>query len=179
MKKNILKELSWIVIIVIFLCACNNQGKEEKSISSRAHSSVDEKLIQEIICQGKIESYQTLLNDYSDNFRYEEMLTYSLIMANKYDYPQAYFDVFDILTSIPNQNASICVSKECLDEGFYCLDDKTKQMAIDYFKQAIYKGNIKASERLLNYYNKGKKFPVKEFYSDEDLIKKAFKNKEK
>lgn len=177
MKKNILKELSWIIIIITFLCSCNNQEKNERSISSRAHSSVDEKLIEEIICQGHTESYHILLDDYNDNSRYEEILAYALIMANKYDYPQAYFDVFDILTSIPNRNALICASKECLEEGFYCLDDKTKQMAIDYFKQAVYKGNPTASERLLNSYDKGKEFPIKEFYSDENLMRIASENR--
>ena len=136
-------------------------------------------MIIDIVCHGNIESYQTLLDNYADNFRYEEVLAYSLIMANKYDYPQAYFDVFDILTSIPNQNASTCAPKECRDEGFYCLDDKTKQMAIDFFKQAVFKENIYASKKLLHVYNKDSTFPIEILYSDKKLINKAISNLEK
>ena len=173
MKTDIFK---LFLMVIIFLCSCTSHTKDEYSLSSNAYSSTDEKLIVEIICQGNVESYQTLYDSYSDNFRSEELLAYSLIMANKYDYAQAYFDVFDILTSIPNRNASICASQECLEEGFYCLDSKTKQMAIDYFKQAIIKENITASEKLLNVYNKDKSFPIEELYSDKELIDKATNN---
>ncbi len=174
MKTNILKKL--LLLVVVFLCSCNSDKKDEFSISQNAHSSSEEKLIIEIICEGNIESYQTLLDNYSDNFRYEEVLVYSLIMANQYDYAQAYFDVFDILTSIPNRNARICACKKCLDEGFQCLDNKTKQMAIDYFKQAVLKGNITASEKLLSLYNENSSFPIEELYSDKELINKAINN---
>jgi hypothetical protein len=80
------------------------------------------------------------------------------------------------LTSIPNRNARICACKKCLDEGFQCLDNKTKQMAIDYFKQAVLKGNITASEKLLSLYNENSSFPIEELYSDKELINKAINN---
>lgn len=176
-----MKNTSFIVIIifVLFTNACQNKKNEYFTLSPNSHSTRYEKLIVDILCNGNVESYQTLLCEYSDSFRIEEMLAYSLIMANKYDYSQAYFDVFDILTSIPNHNAQICVQSECLDEGFYCLDENTKIMALEYFKQAIYKGDKMASNKLINTYNKNKTHPIVELYSDKKLIQKAIENLDK
>ena len=49
-------------------------------------------------------------------------------------------------------------------------------MALHYLKKAIEKGEVSASEILLDYYDKGKHYPIKELYSDKELVEKAKEN---
>ena len=156
-----------------FVLSCNKNKKmidTEICMSPNSHSTQEEEWIRKILCYGDTITYQTMLDSYSDNSRIDEFLGYSIIMANKYDYPQAYYDVFDILTIFIN-------FEECeYDFEFYCLDNKTQQMALTFFREAIYKGNIYASERLLNEFDKGKIYAIEDLYLDKNLINKAKQN---
>jgi hypothetical protein len=158
-------------------CSENKVQENKKDFSiSNVHYGYQIELKEKIICKGDIQAYQKLIDIYSDDWNLEDMLSYSIIMANKYHYSEAYYYVFKILTSLPNINANICVEDRCVDNGLYCLDDKTREMAISYFKNAIYNGSILASDELLNFYSKGKEYPVKELYEDTLLIKRAKEN---
>jgi len=61
---------------------------------------------------------------------------YSLIMANKYDYAPAYFDVYQSLI-------------DCFSENHTEMDDKTKNIVQYYLERGAEKGDIRAI-RLLN-----------------------------
>ncbi len=63
----------------------------------------------------------------------DDLLPYALIMANKYNYTQAYFDVFDCLTA-----------KYSSDIGQ--IDSLTAQLAIKYLLIASEKRHWQASE---------------------------------
>lgn len=121
------------------------------------------------IIKGNITSYEELSTKYFES-NYLDMLPYSLMMANKYHYPRAYYDVYEILM----------VSGGCVeDHNLNCLDDLTKELALDYLKLAIEKSDKTASEIFLEYYNKGKSYPIKEFYENEALVEKAKINMKK
>jgi hypothetical protein len=163
-----------LVIIILISISCNKK-KDEISFSN-CHYGYFLDLKEKIICNGDTVVYNELLNIYSDDWNKEDFLSFSIIMANKYDYPKAYFDVFETLISLPNINANICVSNNCLDNGFYCLDEKSKTLAIEYFINAVNKGDKYASKVLLNKFNKDKEYPIKEFYDNLDLVVKAKQN---
>lgn len=134
-----------LLSIYLFTISCKENVKPE-SISNN-HYGYQVKLKERIICYGDIAAYQELYDIYSDDWNLGDMLSYSVIMANKYDYPEAYYDVFVILSSIPQINGNKCVQPECSEQGFYCLDQKTKNIAIEYLRKAIKKGSINALEK--------------------------------
>jgi len=179
-KMDIKTSETKILILIGFLLivlSCNRNTKmieteEPLCLSPNSHFTQEVNWIKKIVYYGDTLAYQTMFSYYYDDFRVDVLLGYSIIMANKYDYPQAYYDVFDILTLLPHIN-----SEECKHNfEFYCLDNKTQQMALTFFREAIYKGNIYASERLLNEFDKGKPFAIKELYSDKKLMDKAKQN---
>ena len=171
-----IKSLLIIIIVIFGLFSCNNSKHEEWVCISGPHYGYQLDLKEKIICEGDTSAYISLITIYADDDNLEDALSYSLIMANKYDYSEAYYDVFDILTSIPQVNANICAEGNCIYFGFDCLDGQTKEIALYYFKQAIYKGSNYASKDLLELYDRNKEFPIKELYSDENLIYVAKKN---
>ena len=67
----------------------------------------------------------------------EEFLIYALIMANKYDYPQAYFDVYFYLTNVFPDISDI--------------DEATANMAISYLLKAKDKGHHQAIDIVEKY----------------------------
>jgi len=169
MKAKILILVSFLIVL-----SCNKNKKTNETeafcFSPNSHSTQEEEWIKKILCYGDTLAYQTMFDYYSDDSHLDEFLGYSVIMANKYDYPQAYYDVFNILMMFTN------FEEYSDDFVFYCLDNKTQQMALTFFREAIYKGNIYASERLLNEFDKGKSFAIEDLYLDRNLIDKAKQN---
>jgi hypothetical protein len=162
----------FVIISICFLCSCNNSNKGETfSMSPKAYTSEEEECIRRMVYYGDTIAYRRMFDDFDDNSRIPEFLSYSLIMANKYDWAQAYYDVFYIFTSVPHVNAY-----ECDTISFYCLDEKTREFALSYFRQAVYKGNYWASKHLLNEFGKGQEYPISELYLDTVLIKQAKHN---
>lgn len=83
--------------------------------------------------KGDTTAYYQLSLDYMDS-PYDGFLYTALIMANKYNYHIAYYDVYDILTQ---------------KYGLQELDEKTKELAIDYLRKGAQKGNKNCIEQLL------------------------------
>ena len=163
------------IFLVIYSFISCNEKRVNMSISN-CHYGYQMELKEKVICNGDKAAYQKLLDIYSDDWNMGDMLSYSIIMANKFDDSDAYYDVFKILISLPRINANKCVSDTCSGIGYYCLDDKTKKIAVNYFIQAVYKGNIFASEELLNTFSINKLHPIKELYTDKKLLIKAESN---
>ena len=90
-----------------------------------------------ILYNGDEDAYDELDIAYLDHSFQEEFLLYALIMANKYDYPQAYFDVFYCLTGIYGDITKI--------------DVKTAALAIEYLLQANEKGHHQANKMVQEY----------------------------
>jgi hypothetical protein len=59
-------------------------------------------------------------------------------MSNKFDYPQAYYDVFTCLTDVYLSD-------------LHQIDDKTASMAIDYLLKANERGHQQAKEIVTEY----------------------------
>lgn len=133
-------KINHFVIIVFFfsLSGCNNCS-EEKSYSMNHGTKTLPELKQQIIDYGDTCAYYDLKIQLLD-FKYgdEELLSYAMIMANKYDYSEAYFDVFDCITAPYFDNINQ-------------IDSRTAKMAIDYLLLASEKGYFQACEIVDSY----------------------------
>ncbi|MDP3462862.1 MAG: hypothetical protein Q8S18_08760 [Bacteroidales bacterium] len=109
------------LFVIITFSGCNlinNKSSEKEIVISMNQSleSIDD-LKKSVIFEGDKKAYRSLSFAYLDSSFSEEFLLYALIMANKYDYPEAYFDVFRCLTGvffndltrIDQQTASVAV----------------------------------------------------------------------
>lgn len=86
-----------------------------------------------VLNNGDTDAYYELSIAYLNLPYQEEFLLYAMIMANKYDYPQAYFDVFDcfVLSFWPD------ISK---------IDEQSANLAIEYLIKAHDRGHHQATE---------------------------------
>ena len=123
-----------ILISTIALLCFSCTYPDEPSYSMNDSPKTISQLKQEIIETGDTSAYYDLiiqLMEYKSGD--DDLLPYALIMANKYNYTQAYFDVFDCLTA-----------KYSSDIGQ--IDSLTAQLAIKYLLIASEKRHWQASE---------------------------------
>jgi hypothetical protein len=117
-KVNFMKKIAICLFSLFCIFSCSKQEIQEnkkKFSISNVHYGYQMELKEKVICKGDIQTYQKLFDIYSDDWNLEDMLSYSITMANKYNYSEAYYHVFEILTSISNINANICTEDRCLD----------------------------------------------------------------
>jgi TPR repeat protein len=104
--------------------------------------------LERLVLTGDINSYEELHIAYLD-FNEPSLLPYALLMANKYDYTMAYYDVYDCLTMLYWNGVSSSISLDSLDK-------QTRAMALKYLKKAADKGDINALRELGKLYLEGK-----------------------
>lgn len=124
------------------LISCNMEnGKkldnEHKQLMNQ-HIPNQSALKKAILLNGDIQAYHSLSTEYLEHAFSEEFLLYALIMANKYDYPQAYYDVFTCLTDVYLSDLSL-------------LDENTASLAIDYLIKAYEKKHHQAKDVVEEY----------------------------
>jgi len=132
------------LIFILLLSSCN---KKERVLPINSTTNFDRKIYKEkCLNKGDTIAYYNLSMDYMDS-PYDGFLYTALIMANKHGYHLAYEDVYYILTDYYHK-------KEFteLDD----LDQKTREIALDYLKTGAKIGN-KECQRILNYYIKNDK----------------------
>jgi len=105
-----------------------------------------------ILKKGDRSSYDELSIAYLDRNTYE-FLPYALLMANKYKYEQAYFDVYSCLFEI---GCLDCKTAELEEWNIDKLDIETQKLAIKYLKIASEMGHSQATEILDLYIKSGK-----------------------
>lgn len=135
--------MKWnVIIFFLFFIGCDmkndstQNNKSERSINQL--STNENELKKSILFKGDIDAYNSLGTAYLDYTFQEEFLLYAMIMANKYEYPQAYFDVFTCLTDIYLSDLNQ-------------IDDKTASLAIDYLLKAYEKGHHQAKDVVEEY----------------------------
>lgn len=89
------------------------------------------KLIEIIIKTGDTIKYEQLRSEFYNKFPLE-FLGISIVMANKYNYTQAYYDVFDCIhLAFKSKNQNV-------DKfNFSNYDYKTKKIALEYLNEAV------------------------------------------
>jgi len=102
-----------------------------------------------IVFNGDIKAYKNLRMAYWDNDYPEEILFYSIIMANLYDYDQACYDVYSSLKNIYIHTLQI--------------DDVTVNLAMIYLFKAAEKGHDQAKKTVEKVLNSGIKGSREQF----------------
>ena len=125
-----MKRYLYFFLITLGTICCSNPIND-KSISINTATRPYDDLQKLIVFNGDTNAYEELSIQYFDHDHQDEFLIYALVMANKYDYAQAYFDVF-----------------YCLTLPFYGtgaqIDEKTAHIAIVYLIEAADKGHHQA-----------------------------------
>lgn len=130
-----------IFIFLLFLLGCKNNskagmGSDSENVISMNDSCISEDSLKKaVLLSGDTTAYYDLSNLYLDKKYQEEFLLYAIIMANKYRYPQAYFDVFN-----------------CIMNAFFTeissIDEQSAKLGIEYLFKAADKGHHQAKELL-------------------------------
>lgn len=158
-----MKQISYkaIGIILVFSLLITYSCKEENK--SQVVNENDIEKLKSSVFKGDIDAYNQLGYYYESN-DYAEFLPYAILMANKFNFSRAHYDVFEILISTEN-----CV----VDYNLECLTKETRDLALEYFRKAIIMGDSTASDILLDFYNDKQYYPIKELYTDTSLVAKA------
>ena len=128
--------LFFILIIALLYIIYSNSRHEAISINQPLESEIA--LKKAVLHEGDIIAYKTLSHASLNYEISEEFLLYAIIMANKYDYPQAYFDVFTELTKV-------------FWDDLTKMDEKSAEIAIEYLIPAAVKGHHQANDMVDNY----------------------------
>jgi len=142
-----------IILLLVFLSCSSKKEKEAATSPSKEVSTKiltgnitcttpllpnEDELKLRIIKEGDIDAYNELTLSFMAHTFEQECLPYSLIMANKYDYSNAYYDVYLYLTIYYYSNIAE-------------IDSKTADMAIEYLILAAEKGNHQAIKTIERY----------------------------
>ena len=103
---------------------------------NKIHLNLQDSLIMKV-WNGDTDAYAKLHGEYRD-YPPENFLFWAMYMANKYDYPYAYEDVFTTM-----QEAYYNI-----DSAIFKMDDKTRAFALGYLKMAAQKGDTNAVQHL-------------------------------
>ena len=151
-----------IVISFILFTSCFN--KKEPVVILKNYNEIPsyEKRIQNVkltdsllnlsITKGNEKAYNLVSSDFILDANYEGLIYYSLIMANKYNSPEAHFHIFLILS-------------ESADGGsFEKLDNKTKCLALYYLLKSKELGYENAKYSINEIFKKGRVLHKSNYY---------------
>lgn len=140
-----MKNLAVILFSTLFIGCCNeksndnsiqNSGNNDFSMNYVSESKSN--LTNSVIKFGDTNAYSSLNVYFMDEPYQEEFLFYALIMANKYQYPQAYYDVYFNLTILFTSDMNQ-------------IDEETAKMAINYLLMAAESGHHQALDEVKKY----------------------------
>lgn len=112
--------------------------------------------------KGDTIAYIELSMEYMESIHYDFLYT-ALIMANKYNYPEAYFDVYFCLTDYSNKAENTELSG---------VDKKTRTLALEYLNEGAKLGD-KGCKRILAYHLLEGKYLPKDEARAKRLLKEA------
>lgn len=90
-----------------------------------------------VLSSGDVDSYDELKTYFLNREVEQESLFYSIVMALKYDYAPAYYDVYHAMTSVYSENPKLGK-----------IDDKTKEEAMYFLRLGAQKGDEHAKQEL-------------------------------
>lgn len=150
------------ILIIFSLVFFNCKDKIEKKIipKNESKSTVSlyleyfndrkktDSLMDKILYKGDTLAYRELSMIYGLSGHRSDYIRVSILMANKFKYKQAYYDVY---TTLYRLNSYLNGEKEETKESLNGLDKETRLFAFEYLKKAANKGHIKAKKSLLLY----------------------------
>lgn len=120
----------YFILSFILLSCSQNNIKQEYCLSDNSHSCNYVDNAERILIYGDTALYDSIFDRFSDDLAMDMMLPFSIIMANKFDYNKAFFDVYYVLMNL-NLNFSIYDVE---------IDSITQLLATEYYLKAIEKG---------------------------------------
>lgn len=134
------------MLLTIISVGCKKKDKLQE-FSLNQPSKPYQELKELALTNGDTIAYHEMSIAYMDSPNDDRFLYTALIMANKHDYHLAYEDVYYVLTDYYHK-------KEFAE--LEDLDEKTREMALDYLKAGAEKGNKECKWILGNLYTEGK-----------------------
>jgi len=160
-----MKKLMLIAVLGLLVLSCRNEEKKslpviEEQVQSTKGLYTDyfndtkkvRALSDKILFAGDTLAYRELYSIYALSGHKEEYLCTSILMANKYGYKQACYDVYSILHRMSN---FVNKKKKMNKEKLTPLDNETQVFALKYLKKAAKQGHVQAKEDLLLYGKNG------------------------
>jgi hypothetical protein len=138
------------IITILLILGCSNKDPKISSgmqTTNDININIVPKLKAEILENGNVESYENLSTNYLDHQIPEELILYSLIMANDYNDVQAHFDVYSNIYSL---------YKGRKDK----INSNMAQMALEYLIRAAKLGHHQAVEEVKEYGINEKSNPI-------------------
>jgi hypothetical protein len=133
-----------LVMLIVFSC------KRKEVNSTKVYTINDTRPINElkklVLSKGDTVAYNELAIAYLNEDFEEEYLIYSIVMANKYNYPHAYYRVYDCLTFTFEHYGAV-------------IDENTKDLAIKYLKRGVELKDPVSIKYLGDLYLQGKYVP--------------------
>jgi hypothetical protein len=123
--------LQILFIFVLLHTSCSDKKSDEEPRSMNQPDRPISLLKELVISKGDIGAYQELETAYLD-YGHGDFYEIAKVMADKHDFPQAYYDVYDQILK-PTQRITTTIS---LDS---CTADE-KNEAIFYLRKALEKG---------------------------------------
>ncbi len=132
-------KLSLIGPLLLLFCSCNNIKIKDRGRAMNDPNRPMNELESLVLEKGDTNAYYELDVAYLD-YEHGEFFKFAKVMADKYDYTQAYFDVyFQTLKSTQREDATLSLDSCTLEE---------RNLAIKYLKMAERKGHHQAKDEI-------------------------------
>lgn len=147
-----------IVLMILISVSCKQNKKIDNTIYIYNGARPFDELVP-LVMQGDTIAYEEMNFSVVEEDGNEGYFLYSLIMANKYNYHRAYFEVFRFLIGV------------CQAQGID-IDEETKDLALKYLYRGVDLNDCQSIEALANLYIEGKLLP-KDVEKGKMLLKRA------
>jgi hypothetical protein len=130
-------KIIYLALLFVFTILLSCESKQEKVITNNNPPNNISEIKDLVLLKGDPEAYDDLTRYYLDFPYPDEQLIYSLIMANKYNNPQANYDVFTIIINLHDKKGNI--------------DTEFAKMGINYLMRASKLNHHQALEEVKEY----------------------------
>lgn len=138
-----MKQIYIILFLAIILISCKQRKERSIEVITMNHTRPISELKELVLSKGDTAAFDELEIAFLNEKYKEEYLIYSIFMANKYNYPPAYFQVYYCLISVFERHSQP-------------TDLETKTLAIKYLKKGVDLKDCESTKELGNLYLKGK-----------------------
>ncbi|MBX7225305.1 MAG: hypothetical protein K1X55_04695 [Chitinophagales bacterium] len=145
--KNIIASICFIVLGFVLGWFLKPKDTKPLSDCSKEIDLAERKqavLVEQLIKTGDTLLYDELKEKYE--MKVYDFIGIAMIMANKYNYTDAYADVFEGFHDMLRSGSSVSESF-----NFSNYDERTKKIALEYLDIAVSRGNRNATERKCQY----------------------------
>ena len=132
-------KIPFISILILLGYSCNNSRNEDRGKSMNEPSRPMSELEYLVVEKGDTNAYEELDIAYLD-YEHGKFFKFAKVMADKYNYKQAYYDVYHkTLKSTQRKGTTLSIDSCTIEE---------RQLAIKYLKMAQEKGHHQAKDEI-------------------------------